>query len=82
VPVGEKDSVIAPGPANVRAMSKTFRPYSLDQRLLLPPDLREWVPEDDLVWFISDTVDELDLSAIGDAYEEGDGRVGRRITRL
>jgi hypothetical protein len=40
------------------------------------------VPEDDLVWFISDTVDELDLSAIGDAYEEGDGRVGRRITRL
>jgi transposase len=55
-------------------MSKTFRPYSLDQRLLLPPDLREWVPEDDLVWFISDTVDELDLSAIVDAYEEGDGR--------
>jgi transposase len=55
-------------------MSKTFRPYSLDQRLWLPPDLREWVPEDDLVWFISDTVDERDLSAIVDSYEEGDGR--------
>ena len=55
-------------------MSKAFRPYSLDQRLLLPPDLREWVPEDDLVWFISDTVDELDLSAIVDSYDEGDGR--------
>jgi len=55
-------------------MSKTFRPYSLDQRFLLPPDLREWVPEDDLVWFISDTVDELDLSAIVASYDEGDGR--------
>jgi transposase len=55
-------------------MTKTFRPYSLEQRLLLPPDLREWVPEDDLVWFISDTVDELDLSAIVDAYEAADGR--------
>ena len=55
-------------------MSKTFRPYSLDQRLLLPPDLREWVPEDDLAWFISDTVDELDLSSIVDSYDEGDGR--------
>lgn len=55
-------------------MSKTFRPYSLDQRLLLPPDLREWVPEDDLVWFISDTVDELDLSSIVASYDEGDGR--------
>lgn len=63
----------APNPVTVRIMVKTFRPYSLEQQLLLPPDLREWVPEDDLVWFISDTVDALDLSAIVDAYE-GDGR--------
>lgn len=55
-------------------MTKVFRPYSLDQRLLLPPDLREWLPEDDLAWFISDTVDELDLSAILHAYETADGR--------
>lgn len=55
-------------------MAKSFRPYSLEQRLLLPPDLREWVPEDDLVWFISDTVDELDLAAIVDSYDAGDGR--------
>jgi transposase len=55
-------------------MPKIFRPYSLDQRLLLPPDLREWLPEDDLAWFISDTVDELDLSAILRSYEMGDGR--------
>jgi transposase len=55
-------------------MTKGFRPYSLDQRLLLPPDLREWLPADDLAWFISDTVDELDLSAIVHTYEARDGR--------
>jgi transposase len=55
-------------------MSKTFRPYDLDQRLLLPPDLREWLPEGDLALFISDVVDTLDLSAIVRAYEAGDSR--------
>jgi transposase len=55
-------------------MNRTFRPYTLDQRLLLPPDLREWLPEDDLAWFISDTVDQLDLSAILGSYDSADGR--------
>jgi transposase len=56
-------------------MNKTFRPYDLDQRLLLPPDLREWLPEGHLALFISDVVDELDLSAILQAYErEGRGQ--------
>jgi transposase len=55
-------------------MTKTFRPYSLDQRLLLPPDLREWLPEDDFAWFISDAVEQLDLSDIVRSYEGGDGR--------
>ena len=55
-------------------MSKTFRPYSLDQHLLLPPDMREWLPEDDLAWFISDTVDQVDLGEFVRAYEVGDGR--------
>lgn len=57
------------------AMNKTFRPYDLDQRLLLPPDLREWLPEGHLGLFISDVVDELDLAAIFQAYEaEGRGQ--------
>jgi transposase len=55
-------------------MTKPFRPYSLDQRLLLPPDLRDWLPEGHLALFVSDVVDELDLSAIVGAYEHGDGR--------
>ncbi len=49
----------------------TFRPYEPDQQVLLPPSLREWLPPDHLVWFISETVDELDLSPILDAYRDG-----------
>jgi len=55
-------------------MAKTFRAYSLDQQLLLPPDLRGWLPEGDLALFVSDVVDELDLSAIYAAYDSGEGR--------
>jgi transposase len=55
-------------------MPKTFRPYDQNQRLLLPPDLRDWLPRGHLALFISDVVDELDLSAIVADYDEGDGR--------
>jgi transposase len=59
-------------------MAKQFLPYDLDQRLLLPPDLREWLPEKHLALFVSDVVDSLDLSAILDAYrkDEKRGRAG------
>src|SRR3990167_5109483 len=58
-------------------MMRTFRPYSLDQQLLLPPDLRDWLPEGHLSLFISDLVDEsLDLSAILAPYRNGDARGG------
>jgi len=53
---------------------KTFKPYNPDQLFLLPPALRDWLPEGHLALFISDVVDELDLSAIVSSYEEGDGR--------
>ena len=42
----------------------TFRRYDPDQQLLLPPSLREWLPPDHLVQFISETVDQLDLRPI------------------
>ena len=32
-----------------------------DQPLLLPPDLRDWLPEDHLAWFVIEAVEELDL---------------------
>jgi hypothetical protein len=34
-----------------------------DQELLLPPSLREWLPEGHLAWFVIDAVAALDLSA-------------------
>ena len=34
-----------------------------NQRLLLPPDLRDWVPEDDLAHFVIEAVERVDLSA-------------------
>ena len=40
------------------------------QDLLLPPSLREWVAEEHLVYFVSDVVDQLDLSAIHAVYGE------------
>lgn len=51
-------------------MPKGYRPYLPDQDLLLPPSLREWLPEDHLVYFISDLVEQLDLSAIHAKYGE------------
>ena len=51
-------------------MAKTYRPYVPEQDLLLPPSLREWLPEDHLVYFVSDLIDQLDLSAITGVYED------------
>ncbi len=48
--------------------------YDPEQRLLLPQDLREWLPEEHLALFVSDVVEQLDLSKIMDWYERGDGR--------
>jgi transposase len=55
-------------------MGKTFRSYDMNQRLLLPPDLREWLRPDHLALYVSDVVESLDLSEILKVYEEGDGR--------
>src|SRR5580693_3503344 len=51
-------------------MPKGYRSYLPDQDLLLPPSLREWVAEEHLVYFVSDIVDQLDLSAIHAVYGE------------
>jgi transposase len=53
-------------------MAKTYRPYYPDQMFLLPPSLRDWLPENHLVYFVSDVVDQLDLSKIESVYEKDD----------
>ena len=54
-------------------MSTTFRPYAPDQMLLLPADLRAWLPEGHLAHHVSDLVDGVDLTAFYAPYA-GDGR--------
>jgi len=55
-------------------MGKSFRSDDLDQSLLLPPSLHDWLPEKHLARFLVDVVDALDLSAIYASYDEKDGR--------
>jgi transposase len=53
-------------------MTQNFIACDRDQELLLPPNLREWLPEDHLAWFVLATVEEMDLSVFYGAYR-GDG---------
>jgi transposase len=48
---------------------KTYRPYDPNQQFLMPPSMREWLPEDHLAYFVSDAIDEMDLSEIDGVYE-------------
>lgn len=49
-------------------MGKSYRPYFPDEELLLPPSLRDWLPEDHLAYFVSDVVDNVDLTAMDAVY--------------
>ena len=53
-------------------MSKTYRAWNPDQDWLLPPSPRDWLPDGDLVYFMLDVVQALDLSAITRKYEKED----------
>lgn len=56
-------------------MGQIFEPYDPDQPHLFPPSPKDWLPEGHLAYFISDTVDELDLEAFMSKYSDReDGR--------
>jgi len=52
-------------------MIKGYKPYNPNQIYLFPPSPQEWLPKEHLVYFISDLVDNLDLSIIFKEYEKG-----------
>jgi len=54
-------------------IKKRFRPYNPEQMLLLPKNLKEWLPESDMVYFIMDVVHSLDLSPIYQSYDNTKG---------
>ena len=50
-----------------------FRSYEPDQLFLLPPDMKDWLPEDDLVYFLMDVVGQLDLEPVYRRYNGAKG---------
>src|SRR5215212_5191458 len=56
-------------------MGKNFIACDREQSFLLPPDVREWLPEDHFAWFVLDAVGQMDLAAFYGAYRaDGHGR--------
>ena len=56
-------------------MAQNFIACGREQELLLPPSLREWLPEDHLAWFVIDAVAEMDLAPFVSGYrQDGWGR--------
>ena len=56
-------------------MAYNFRGGNRDQGFLLPPDIRDWIPESDLAWFMLDAVKQMDLKPFYRKYRR-DGRGG------
>jgi transposase len=56
-------------------MAQNFIACDREQELLLPPSLREWLPEEHLAWFVLDAAEEMDLAAFLASYRaDGHGR--------
>jgi transposase len=51
-------------------MAHNFVRGDRDQPFLLPPDLRDWLPDGHLAWFILDVADQLDLQPFYRAYRD------------
>lgn len=56
-------------------MAYNFIECNRDQMFLMPPSLKEWLPEEDLAWFIIDAVEQMDLSEFYKKYRP-DGKGG------
>lgn len=55
-------------------MGQNFLPDTVNQTLLFPPSLHDWLPDGHLARFVVDVVSALDLEAIYASYREKDGR--------
>lgn len=55
-------------------MTSSYLPYDPQQQMLLPHALQDWLPDGHLAYYISDTVDSLDLSAFHAKYAGGGSR--------
>jgi transposase len=56
-------------------MARSYRPVIRDQGFLLPPNRADWLPEDHLVWFVLDVVEQLDTRSFHARHPQvGPGR--------
>jgi hypothetical protein len=61
-------------------MGQNFLGADREQAFLLPPDVREWLPEGHFAWFVIDAVPRMDLAAFCVAHGRT-GTAGRRLSR-
>ena len=62
-------------------MAQNFIGCDREQEWLLPPSLREWLPESHLAWFVIDAVAALDLEPFMPPIAATGGVVPRTIRR-
>jgi hypothetical protein len=63
-------------------MAYNFLRGDRDQPFLLPPDLRDWLPQDHLAWFVLDVVDQLDLAPFYRAHRDDGHGVLRGVAGI
>ncbi|GCA97642.1 hypothetical protein NCCNTM_12770 [Mycolicibacterium sp. NCC-Tsukiji] len=59
-------------------VARDYRPWSVDQGYLIPPDLREWIEADHPVWTIIDVVGQIDTAAFHARPDHKKSQAGRR----
>ena len=64
-------------------MSQNFIGCDREQVLLMPPGLREWLPQNHLAWFVLGAVEEMDLESFYAAYRaDGHGRAAHEPSMM
>ena len=61
-------------------MGQSFIACDREQAFLMPPDVRDWLPQGHFAWFVLETVAALDLAEFYAAYR-GTGAAGRPMSR-
>jgi hypothetical protein len=62
-------------------MARSFIACDREQAFLMPPDVRDWLPEGHLAWFVIDAVAAMGLAAFYAAYARTDAAGGHMSRR-
>ena len=73
--------LLSGGFKTIPGMAQNFIACDREQPFLLPPDVREWLPEDHLAWFVIDAVGVMDTSAFYARLSRRTGTAARPMSR-